>query len=139
MRQLLAATLLSIAVLSIAAAPKSAANDTTHYTVQAGDYLVLIGLKFGVLWQNIAEENQVVAPYTIYPGQTLTIPPPKCENPDSEGTQYIVKAGDYLFIIGQHFGVDWQEIAEANCLNAPYLIYPGQVLIVPQEQEEDED
>ncbi len=113
-------------------------SKATHYTVNLGDNLVLIGVKFGVPWPQIAGANCIPAPYTIYPGQVLVIPSPQqCEDSDSKGTQYTVQAGDYLFLIGQHFGVPWQEIADANCIGAPYIIYPGQVLAIPQELAED--
>ncbi len=112
----------------------------TQYVVNSGDNLVSIGGKFGVSWQKIAEANCIGAPYTIYPGQVLVIPPPqKCADSDSGGTQYTVQAGDFLFAIGQHFGVPWQEIADANCIEAPFIIFPGQVLVIPQEQAEDSD
>jgi LysM repeat protein len=197
MRRSIAGSLLIVAALTIAIAPGPARGDVTRYIVQPGDYLVAIGLKLGVQWQSIAEANNIVAPYTIYPNQSLVIPPTKCDGSDSNGTrytvkpgddlvliglnfgvpwhqiadanciaapyliyptqtlaippppkcadgdtggtQYTVKAGDDLVIIGQHFGVPWQEIADANCIIAPYVIYPGQVLTVPQEQEEDAD
>jgi LysM repeat protein len=133
MRLTVAAALLMIGATGIAIAPRSAIADTTHYTVQSGDYLVLIGQKFGIPWQSIAEANSISSPFIIFPGQSLVIPPPDCEGPEPGGTQYTVAAGDYLVLIGQHLGVPWQEIAEANCIDAPFLIFPGQVLAIPQE------
>lgn len=44
------------------------------YTVVSGDYLVKIGEKTGKKWQDIASVNGIKAPYTIYPGQVLTLP-----------------------------------------------------------------
>lgn len=44
------------------------------YTVVAGDTLSLIGSRLGVVWQDIAKANGIVAPYTIYTGQVLVIP-----------------------------------------------------------------
>jgi len=45
--------------------------------------------------------------------------------------EYTVKSGDYLSKIGKQSGVAWQEIAKANNINAPYIIFPGQKLIIP--------
>jgi LysM repeat protein len=44
------------------------------YTVQAGDSLWLIGQKFGVSWQTIAQLNGISSPYIIYVGEVLRIP-----------------------------------------------------------------
>lgn len=41
------------------------------YTVKSGDTLSGIGAKLGVSWKDIASENGIPAPYTIYPGQKL--------------------------------------------------------------------
>jgi uncharacterized YkwD family protein len=52
----------------------SAAID--RYTVQKGDTLWLISLKYHVKWQDIwqANKSQIPNPHLIYPGQVLTIP-----------------------------------------------------------------
>ena len=39
----------------------------------AGDTLSAIGSRLGVVWQDIAKANGIVAPYTIYTGQVLVI------------------------------------------------------------------
>ncbi len=48
-----------------------------------------------------------------------------CSNP------YTVKPGDNLFRIGLAAGVPWSQIATANNLSNPSLIFPGQVLCIP--------
>jgi len=45
--------------------------------------------------------------------------------------QYTVKPGDNLFRIGLSVGVPWPQIATANNLSNPSLIFPGQVLCIP--------
>jgi LysM repeat protein len=45
--------------------------------------------------------------------------------------QYTVLPGDNLFRIGLAFGVPWPNIAAANNLSNPSLIFPGQVLCIP--------
>jgi LysM repeat protein len=45
--------------------------------------------------------------------------------------QYTVVAGDNLFQIGVMFGIPWPQIAAANNLANPSLIFPGQVLCIP--------
>lgn len=103
----------------------STAGGTT-YTVQPGDYLYLIGLKFGVTWQSIASANGISSPYYIYVGEVLVIP-----TQSSSSSTYIVQAGDCLYAIGLKLGVSWQSIASANDITSPYMIYVGEVLTIP--------
>ena len=50
----------------------------------------------------------------------------------TSGTQtYVVKTGDTLFSIGRLYNVNPYAIAAANNIPYPYIIYPGQQLIIP--------
>lgn len=49
--------------------------NSSLYTVQQGDNLYLIGKRYGLRFQEIAAWNNITAPYTIYPGQQLTLSP----------------------------------------------------------------
>jgi LysM repeat protein len=44
------------------------------YTVQVGDNLFRIALAYNMLFTDLASANGLSYPYTIYPGQRLTIP-----------------------------------------------------------------
>jgi LysM repeat protein len=66
-------TVLALA-LGYAAVPASAATCAHTYTVQHGDSLYSIGLRFGVSWQSLAKANNIHKPYTIYSGTNLCIP-----------------------------------------------------------------
>ncbi len=64
-------------------------------------------------------------------------PTPPVTKPASKGTEadkdwrpdsHIVKKGDTLFGIGLEYGIDYQEIAAANNIAAPYPIHIGQKL-----------
>lgn len=46
----------------------------TEYIVQAGDWIASIAKKFGVTEEEIIDANNLVFPYTIYPGNVLYIP-----------------------------------------------------------------
>ncbi|MCG0277344.1 MAG: LysM peptidoglycan-binding domain-containing protein [Thermanaeromonas sp.] len=92
------------------------------YTVQPGDTLYLIGLRYNVTPEEIQQANGLWDTW-IYPGQVLWIP-------TKSGTTYTVQPGDTLFLIGLRFGVSYQEIMAANNLKSEY-IYPGQVLWIP--------
>ncbi len=54
---------------------------------------------------------------------------------NSEAAEYLVQKGDCLSVIGQKTKTDWRQIARANNLKSPYLIYPGQKLSLPEERE----
>ena len=57
------------------------------------------------------------------------------EAPEATANTYTVQSGDNLSKIGQHYGVSWQKIYEANRdkLDDPDKIYPGQELNIPSE------
>ena len=120
--------------------PKTTTTTTTttssvYYTVRSGDNLSAIGARMGIVWTSIASMNGLRAPYLIYPGQRLVVkyitsePNPKTTTTTSR-TYYTVRAGDTLSGIGSRTGIAWTSIASMNGLRAPYLIYPGQRLVV---------
>jgi len=53
----------------------------------------------------------------------------------TEETTYTVKAGDTLYAIGMELGVNWEEIAEVNNIEAPYSLSTGQELTIPQSKD----
>ncbi len=116
----------------------SPALPATH-TVAAGENLYRIGLKYGLSWVVLARYNYLPNANYIRVGQVLRIPGggqpvpnPTPTPPDETGhIDYVVKRGDTLNKIGQRYGVSWLEIAEANGLVNPNLIYAGQVLKIP--------
>jgi putative chitinase len=71
------------------------------------------------------------------PGGGTPSPDPTPTPPDETGhIDYVVQRGDTLNKIGQKFGVSWIEIAEANGLVNPNLIYAGQILKIPTTEPE---
>jgi hypothetical protein len=44
---------------------------------------------------------------------------------------HIVKSNETLSTIGAQYGISWQTIASVNGINAPYTIYSGQSLVIP--------
>lgn len=51
--------------------------------------------------------------------------------PAAPGGTYTVQAGDTLSAIGARHGVRWEDIAEANSMTNPDLIFPGDELAIP--------
>jgi LysM repeat protein len=120
---------------------QTAATDTpaTH-TVQAGENLYRIGLKYGISWVQLVEYNGLANANMIKVGQVLkltadgngngTTDPTVTPSPNTE-TTYTVKAGDNLFRIGLAYGIGWVQIAEANGIVNPNQIKVGDVLKIP--------
>lgn len=45
-----------------------------QYIVRRGEYLTELGVRFNMEWMLLAEFNDISAPYTIHPGQSLRVP-----------------------------------------------------------------
>jgi LysM repeat protein len=109
------------------------------YTVQSGDNLFRIALRFGIAWQDLAAANGITNPESLQVGQVLNIP--GCQGQTSGGNTgtpatggeetYTVQTGDNLFRIALKYGITWQELAAYNNITDPTSIYPGQVLKIP--------
>jgi LysM repeat protein len=64
--------------MSASEAVEAPQNETVYagatYTVQRGDYLTALAERFGTTWQALAAANNIGYPFTIYPGQVLSVP-----------------------------------------------------------------
>jgi LysM repeat protein len=146
-----ALALLLAALLGALNPPAAHAEQIVH-VVQPGENLFRIGLKYGVSWTAIMEANGLTST-TIYVGQRLIIPignpapavetppaaspAPASPTPDSApqsapgGGAYIVQRGDTLFKIALRYNLTVQQLAIANNIANPSLIYAGQTLTIP--------
>ncbi|MBU7006691.1 LysM peptidoglycan-binding domain-containing protein [Phosphitispora fastidiosa] len=96
--------------------------EAVRYTVQPGDSLYLIGLKFGTNAAAIIQANGLEST-EIYPGQLLAIP-------GQLQRQHIVKAGDTLYLIAKRYGTSIDALVRVNSLKTTEL-WPGQALLLP--------
>ena len=109
------------------AAP-AAPGEPTTYVVKAGDWVYNIARKFNVSPNAIIEANSLRPPYSLRPGQTLTIP---ADGTPPSGNVYIVQRGDTLYSIARRYGKSVTAIADANHLVSIHLIFVGQRLVIP--------
>jgi TolB protein len=93
------------------------------YTVRQGDTLTSIARRWNIPINSLIAANNLTVPYTIYPGQQLSMPPGV--------STYVVQSGDSIYSIALRYGIPPQVIIEANGIDSPYVIIPGQVLNVP--------
>ena len=139
-----------------AATGRAATADQT-YTVQIADTLDQIAQAYEVAPLSIAYANGLAAPFVIRPGQLLLIPgdapaygtvPPLSDQAryateyngqalnDGQGgggggEEYTVQIADTLDTIAQDYDVAMLSIAYLNELEAPYVLMPGDVLVIP--------
>jgi LysM repeat protein len=135
MRRLIRSALLILTLLALltAAAPAALADSQVH-TVEPGETLFRISLKYGVSIQAIQAANGITGT-RIYAGQVLIIPdpnaplPPPPQQPTGD-TTYVVQPGETLFRIGLKYGIPWTTIQAANGLVGT-TVYAGQTLVIP--------
>ncbi len=123
------------------------ATVTTH-TVKAGETLWSIAqdtIGSGYNWVDVRDANKLTSPDRIEVGQQLTIPAvakreggqiasATVEVKRPADSKYTVQKGDSLWNISAATygtGFRWTEIAKANNITNPNLIFTGNVLTLP--------
>ncbi len=102
------------------------------YIIREGDTLNKIAQSYNITATAIMAANVNVNPYNLNVGQVLCIPLPNQEYPACRTTNYyIAQEGDTFFSIAQKFGVDTEEIINANMGVEPENIYTGIILCIP--------
>jgi murein DD-endopeptidase MepM/ murein hydrolase activator NlpD len=128
---------------------------TQDHMVRAGETLRSIAQFYEVTVQDLVTLNQIANPDTIYVGQVLkihasesaeraieatqlpeptgvpTLTPPQAQTVASSSVIHIVQRGETLFRIATQYGLTVNQLASANSIADPTLIYAGQQLIVP--------
>jgi len=102
----------------------------TYYTVQSGENLFRVGLRFGLQWTVIAAANNIVNPNLVFAGQTLFIPAGGTVPPTGGPLTHVVQPGETLQIIAARYGTTWQALAALNNLPNPNFVYAGQRLVI---------
>lgn len=121
--------LLSVLLGMAFAAPAQAAPGhvcQTFHTVERGENLFRIALRYGTTMAELQSLNAIQNPNLIYAGQVLCV-----KTGASGGTTYVVQPGDWLAKIARRFGVNTWVLAQVNNLVNSNLIYVGQVLTIP--------
>lgn len=136
-----------LAIVCLSASPAHAAPPRdTVYTVQRGDTLFSIAVKFGVTVQAIMQANGLTNADLIFAGQRLVIPTGTSGtsgttgstgstssggSPGVCGATYTVQRGDTLRNIASRCGSTINAIASLNGITNIDRIFVGQVLRMP--------
>jgi LysM repeat protein len=113
--------------------PPETVREASTYTVQAGDNLFRIALKYNLTYQTLAAHNGVANPNLIFVGQELNIPASggAASSSPGGGRYHMVRPGENLFRIALQYDMAFTRLAAVNGLVSPYTIYPGQQLVIP--------
>jgi murein DD-endopeptidase MepM/ murein hydrolase activator NlpD len=124
-----------------------ASAQPTSHVVQAGETLQSIANLYGKTVEELSTLNSIANPDAIYVGQVLALTAAEiamtptavpiatrtnvASLSDSASFKHIVQQGETLFRIATNYGMNVNDLAAANSISDPTLIYAGQELIVP--------
>lgn len=95
------------------------------YTIKPGDSLYGIAKEFGVTVAELERFNALPDSSRLSIGQDVLIP--------VEGSTHTVEKGESLYSIASHHGLPLDSVIRANPeLRPPYVIYPGQIIRIPE-------
>jgi LysM repeat protein len=123
-------------IIPAADVPAAPAEAGATHTVQPGENLFRIGLKYGVTVKALMELNGLYSADQVMAGQVLTIPGSAASSsvayqPKHASTTHTVQAGETLTSIAHQHGVTVWTLIQANSIANPTLIVPGQTLVIP--------
>lgn len=103
------------------------------YTVQVGDTLEALALRFNTTAAEIAGANRLVSPHSLYAGQTLEVVSRtgSAEPRPITGTLHLVQPSETLLALAARYGLSREAIAATNNLTPPTRLYPGMRLRIP--------
>ena len=114
---------------------------TGTYTVQAGDTLGKIAVRYGTTVTALLQLNGLKNPDILAIGQKLKVPGTSGAAPASvstpkpaaggQGRTYTVQKGDTLLSIARRYGLTVKQLQTANNITNPDKIFPGQKLVIP--------
>jgi LysM repeat protein len=112
-----------------------ATGGTNTYTVQQGDTLGRIALRYDTTVQELVRLNNLANPDAISVGQKLIVPSGSggaaAAPAAGQGKNYVIQRGDTLLSIARRFGLTVKQLQDANNITNPDRIFPGQTLVIP--------
>jgi murein DD-endopeptidase MepM/ murein hydrolase activator NlpD len=105
-------------------------GDEARYIVQSGDTLYSIAIRFGISLTALTEENGIVDPNQLYPGQELIIP--GLEGVNGLLTTDTLVFGDSLAGMATRTRIPYETLVRINRITSPAEVYAGMNIILPQ-------
>lgn len=102
----------------------------TH-TVQPGETLLEIAVRYNVAVVVLVETNRIADPNLIFAGQTLIIPAAETAVSANAPHLHIVQPGQTMSGIAVYYGVSLAALTAINAIPHPDYIQAGQRLIIP--------
>lgn len=104
-----------------------------RHVVQRGETLSQIARRYNTTVAELQRLNNLANPSLIVAGQAIQLPSGTTGGSTPTGGRqvYVVQRGDTLSQIAERFGVSTTDLAQANGITNPRLIYAGQQLIIP--------
>jgi len=108
-------------------------NSAGVHVVVPGDSLSGIAAKYNTTVELIRTNNRWPS-YVIRIGDELQVPgvPPGPNNAVRSAMTHTVRQGESIYMIARQYNVSYLSILEANNLQTPHLIQPGQELVIPR-------
>ena len=100
------------------------------HRVDVGETLYSIAWRYDLNVRELANTNSLKPPYTINPGQKLSLILTKKGSTLTSVTRHAVNVGDTLFSIASKYGLAVGTLARINHLTPPYIIKLGQIITV---------
>ena len=117
------------------AASAGAGAASGAYTVQPGDTLLGIALRYGIEWEELASLNGLSESSLLQIGQSLRVPgASQSATADASATagvagpaeRYTIQAGDTIVGIAVRYNLDWQALLRLNGLGEDSILQLGQ-------------
>jgi LysM repeat protein len=128
---------LTLSIGSAAVTPPPANATLSAYTIQAGDTLYALALKWNTTSDAIASLNGITDPSALQIGQVLKVPGGAAVSGSASASAggtpstYTIVGGDNLSTLATKWGTTVDAIASLNGINDPTLLRIGQVLKMP--------
>ena len=94
----------------------------TTIRVKAGDTIYSLSKRYQVTMRDLIIENDLSAPFKIFPDQILKFRQPSI---------HIVVPGETIFSLAHRYGVEVRTLVSFNRLEPPFQIYPGDKVMIP--------
>ena len=96
-----------------------------NIVVRRGDSLYKIARRYGVSLRGLIDSNGLKPPYTIFPGQKLSLP---------STNVHIARRGETVYQIARTYNVEPGSLVRLNRIHPPYSLAQGQRIRLPSDR-----